>query len=57
MEGKQTIPTDPMIAPVYYQPGPTPYPNTMAYQVDNANQVYSPPPAYNVATIPQPQFG
>ena len=57
MEGKQTVPTEPMIAPVYYKPVPTPYPNTMAYPQGNANQVYLPPPTYNVAANPQPQTG
>jgi len=55
MEGKQTLPTDQIIAPGYYQPGPTPYPNNMAYTADNSNQTYLPPPAYNVAAIQPPK--
>ena len=57
MEGKQTITTDATIASGYYQPGPTPYANNMAYTADNSNQTYLPPPAYNVAAKQQPQTG
>ena len=64
MEGKEAVPIDPMIAPVYYQTGPTPFPNTgptpfpntMAYPQDNANQMFL-PHTYNVATIQHQQNG
>ena len=48
MDKQQALPTDPMIAPVYYQPGP--YPNTMANPQDDANKMYPPPPTNNVPT-------